>query len=143
MAGKVKSYNTEYNNRIRKYFSITKDGKEALKEFEKDRVALLKVLDFIAGDILSNTNPANLKSRDWRGLVLVAVSFIMLLGCVIPQLFNMQMNVSASVGVIGGADGPTSIFVAGKIGTPWGLYIATAVVIIATIIYIVKKHKKG
>lgn len=49
VAGKVKSYNTEHNNRIRKYFSITEEGNEALKEFEKDRAALLRVLDFIAG----------------------------------------------------------------------------------------------
>lgn len=49
VAGKVKSYNTEYNNRIRKYFSITEEGRLSLKEFEKDRVELLKVLDFIAG----------------------------------------------------------------------------------------------
>lgn len=48
-AGKVGSYNTEYNNRIRKYFHITDMGKEALKEFEKDRAELFKVLDFIAG----------------------------------------------------------------------------------------------
>ena len=48
-AGRVKSYNTEYNNRIRRYFSITNEGREALKEFGKDRVELLKVLNFIAG----------------------------------------------------------------------------------------------
>ena len=49
MAGKVKSYNTEYNNRIRKYFSITEEGKICLKEFEKDKEELLKILDFISG----------------------------------------------------------------------------------------------
>ena len=50
-AEKVTSYNTEYNNRIRKYFRITEAGKEALTEFEKDRLALMKVLDFISGGI--------------------------------------------------------------------------------------------
>lgn len=49
VAGKVKSYNTEYNNRIRKYFSITQAGKKALEDFEQDRVALMRVLDFISG----------------------------------------------------------------------------------------------
>lgn len=49
VAGRVRSYNTEYNNRIRKYFSITDEGKEALKEFGKIREELLIVLDFIAG----------------------------------------------------------------------------------------------
>lgn len=46
---KVKSYNTEYNNRIRKYFSITESGTRSLEDFEKDREELLKILDFIAG----------------------------------------------------------------------------------------------
>jgi len=49
VAEKVKSYNTEYNNRIRKYFSITESGTRSLEEFEKDREELLKILDFIAG----------------------------------------------------------------------------------------------
>lgn len=48
-AGKVVSYNTEYNNRIRKYFHITDDGRAALKDFENDRLELLKILDFISG----------------------------------------------------------------------------------------------
>lgn len=49
VAGRVRSYNTEYNNRIRKYFSITDEGKEALREFGKVREELLIVLDYIAG----------------------------------------------------------------------------------------------
>ena len=51
------------------------------------------------------------------------------------------MDRSSSIGIIGGADGPTSIFIAGKVGTPWGLYITTAVVVIVTIVYFVKKRK--
>lgn len=49
VAEKVKSYNTGYNNRIRKYFSITESGTRSLEDFEKDREELLKILDFIAG----------------------------------------------------------------------------------------------
>ena len=49
VAGKVKSYNTEYNNRIRKYFSITEIGLRSLEDFEKDREELLKILEFISG----------------------------------------------------------------------------------------------
>ena len=48
-AGKVVSYHTEYNNRIRKYFRITDAGLEALEEFEKDKMELLKILEFISG----------------------------------------------------------------------------------------------
>lgn len=46
-AGKVTSYNTEYNNRIRKYFHLTEEGREMLLNFRKDKEQLLKVLNFI------------------------------------------------------------------------------------------------
>lgn len=49
VAGKVQSYNTEHNNRIRKYFSITESGKCSLNDFEKDKEELLKILEFISG----------------------------------------------------------------------------------------------
>lgn len=48
-AGRVRSYNTEHNNRIRKYFHITKEGREILKGFGKVREELMIVLDFIVG----------------------------------------------------------------------------------------------
>ena len=47
-AGKVTSYNTDYNNRIRKYFHLTDDGRRMLSDFKSDREQMIKVLDFIA-----------------------------------------------------------------------------------------------
>lgn len=49
ISGKVTSYNTEHNNRIRKYFHITEAGLRSLESFDKDITELLKVLDFISG----------------------------------------------------------------------------------------------
>ena len=97
----------------------------------------------IAAEILANTNPANLKNRDWRGICLLAVSIFLLVCCILPRLlfFGAQMKMNASVGIIGGADGPTSVFVVAKIGEPWGLYIITGAVVVATIIYFVKKYR--
>ncbi len=46
---KVSSYNTEFNNRIRKYYSITPKGREALAGFLEDKEKLIEVLEFIAG----------------------------------------------------------------------------------------------
>ncbi len=46
---KVESYNTEYNNRIRKYYAITEIGRSTLDEFKEDKKQLLSVLDFISG----------------------------------------------------------------------------------------------
>ena len=93
---------------------------------------------------VANTNPTNLKNRDWRGFALVAVSIILLMSSFFPLMLKMQleMSMSTAVGVIGGADGPTSIFIAGKLGIPWGLYVATAVVIVVTIVYFVKKCRR-
>ena len=54
----------------------------------------------------------------------------------------MNKMTNAAIGIIGGADGPTSIFIAGRIGT-WPLLAgAAAVMILVTIIYLVKKRRK-
>ena len=92
------------------------------------------------------------KNIDWKGIILAVSSLILLLfsfapllvSLLAPLLLGMQLHIdrNSSIGIIGGADGPTSIFIAGKVGTPWGLYVATAVVVIATIMYFVKKRKR-
>lgn len=48
MSGKVESYTTQYNNQLRKYFHLTEEGRQYLKNFDKDRAQLLKILDYIA-----------------------------------------------------------------------------------------------
>ena len=51
------------------------------------------------------------------GIILIVVGIISTsIGAV--TLFNVKSNVASSVAIIGGADGPTSIFIAGKIGAP-------------------------
>lgn len=111
---------------------------------EEEAIAKQGGIEKIVGDILANTNPENLKNRDWRGFALLAGTIVLLMSSIISLILKIQFkaNMSTAVGVIGGADGPTSIFIAGRMGTPWGLYIATAVVVIVTIIYFVKKHRK-
>ena len=133
----------ERNKYIEYYDEIISDIMERGVS-EEEAIAKQGSIEKIAGDILANTNPANLKNRDWRGLALVAVSIILLMSSIIPLILKIQFetSMSTSIGVIGGADGPTSIFIAGKLGTPWGLYIATAVVIVVTIVYFVKKRRR-
>ena len=48
MGGKVESYTTQHNNRLRKYFHLTGEGRQYLKNFDKDRAQSLKILDYIA-----------------------------------------------------------------------------------------------
>ena len=53
-------------------------------------------------------------------------------GCAVPQE-------QASIGIIGGADGPTSIFVAGSVDVIW---LAAAVVAAAAVIVWLIRRKK-
>lgn len=46
---KVESYNTEFNNRIRKYYKMTDVGVNTLNKFISERNKLFKVLDYISG----------------------------------------------------------------------------------------------
>ena len=50
---------------------------------------------------------------------------------------------NTAVSIIGGADGPTSIFIAGRISRPVLLYAATAAVLMATVLYYIRRrHRK-
>ena len=131
----------ERNKYIEYYDEIISDIVERGAS-EEEAIAKQGNIEKIARDILANTNPTNLKNRDWRGFALVAVSVILLMSSIFPLILKMQLDMSMAVGVIGGADGPTSIFIAGKLGIPWGLYVVTAVVIVVTIVYFVKKRRR-
>ena len=98
----------------------------------------------IAREILTNSNPEYQKSRDWRGISLLISSVILLLASMVSVfiLWGFKKSMRATVGIIGEADGPTSVFIAGSIGTPWGVYIGTAVVVVVTIIHFIRKRKK-
>ena len=67
------------------------------------------------------------------GIIMAAISLVFKV--------NDQKSVAKSVSVIGGADGPTSIFVAGKIGgTPAIIGIIVGIVLLAIgIFYFCKK----
>ncbi|MGD9909038.1 MAG: PadR family transcriptional regulator [Candidatus Izemoplasmatales bacterium] len=43
----VRTYETTYNSRIRKYYQITRQGLEKLKESEKDFIEMKKIYDYI------------------------------------------------------------------------------------------------
>lgn len=50
MVGNVTSYTKEYNNRLRKYYHLTKNGQEYLNAFRYEKKQITKILDFIEGD---------------------------------------------------------------------------------------------
>ena len=68
------------------------------------------------------------------GIIMAAISLVFKV--------NEQISVTKSVSVIGGADGPTSIFVAGKIGgTPaiTGIIVGIVLLVIGIFIFARKK----
>lgn len=64
------------------------------------------------------------------GVIVIAVNVI------------LKMKKSASISIIGGADGPTSIFLAGKVGTNFstvGIISGFALIILAIFLMVSKK----
>ncbi len=68
------------------------------------------------------------------GIVIAAISLIF--------IRNGQMSVARSVAIIGGADGPTSIFVAGKIGGFSAMTgMIAGIVLLAVGIFVIARKK--
>lgn len=111
---------------------------------EEEAIEKQGSVDQVAEEILANVNPAGLRQKDGKGTALIIVStcmvFVSLIALISEITFKMQFN--TAVGIIGGADGPTSIFVAAKTGYSWGLYIVTVIVVIFTVVYHNKKRNK-
>ena len=120
---------------------------------EEEAVAKQGNVKNIAAEILANAAPGE-KRRDVCGIVLVVFSAVMvlfsvfaslnewILSQVLTLLFNIHPNELASIGIIGGADGPTAIFVSSVSGDMWFVWLPTVLVTAATIWYFVRKRKK-
>jgi len=50
IAGYLTTYTEEYKNRLRKYFQITKKGKEYLYSFKKEKIQIIEILNFIESE---------------------------------------------------------------------------------------------
>ena len=67
------------------------------------------------------------------------ISLVGILGCIFV-IFGKE---SASVAIIGGADGPTSVFVAGKVGDSVSVVIiAMGIILIAGGLYVYKRWRR-
>ena len=93
----------------------------------------------ISDALLKDAMPEDFKKIDWIGRCLFVISGVLLL---ISVYFKINYNHHASFSIIGGADGPTSIFLAGKVDYTW-LYILTAGCIAITILYKTIRHIKN
>ena len=50
-AGCVSSYSVEHSGRLRKFYHITEEGRSRIKEYLLDFSELLRVYEFIAGEV--------------------------------------------------------------------------------------------
>lgn len=55
----------------------------------------------------------------------------------------IDKQVQGAVSIIGGADGPTAIYVAGKIGDATVIYIVTVLMMIITAVYFLYRNRTG
>ena len=83
----------------------------------------------------------NNKMKKIVGIALLIVGIIStIVGAI--TLLNVKLNVPSNIAIIGGADGPTATFLAGKVGAPlYGAIIVGAVLVITGIIFLLKKKK--
>lgn len=70
--------------------------------------------------------------RRWYFLTVSMVVLSLLCGC--------TANKSASVGIIGGADGPTAVFVTGTLGS-WVIPLLVVILLLLVAIFLYRKRK--
>ena len=70
------------------------------------------------------------------GIVFIAAGLLTALAGII------KTNMASDIAIIGGADGPTSIFIAGRIGYPvYGTLIAGSILLITGLVLVLMKRK--
>lgn len=96
----------------------------------------------IAQEILENTSPENLRKKDIPGRILILLS-VLAAAAAVCSWIRARLMFDASIAVIGGADGPTSIFIAGKIGASPRMCVIAGALILITILYFVIRHRQN
>ena len=80
-------------------------------------------------------------TRRCAGIILIAGIISSVVGTI--ALLKMKSNVPSNISIIGGADGPTAVFLAGKLGLPvYGSIIAGFILVVAGIIIIALRKDK-
>lgn len=108
---------------------------------EEESIEKIGSPDHAAQEILANTAPENLRPRDLIGRVLIITSVLLALTATASAIHARRM-MNTAISIIGGADGPTSIFIAGRVSTMPRLTGVAAVVILITVVYFIRKKKR-
>ncbi len=141
----------EREDYIRRYDELLSDMMENGMSEEEAVHSLGNVKD-IAAELMQDMNPDSRKKKD-KILVLFLLADLVLFGINVFQFFTdrfigtlfltkTQGGSAASV-VIGGADGPTSVFIAGKVSNSFNFLLAAMVcMMVVTLIYVILKGRK-
>lgn len=116
---------------------------------EQEAVERLGSAEKIAREILEGAGAREPRRLDLPGTLLAAASLVLLAVSLYKYMSLRTMFGGAeglltgeAVSVIGGADGPTSIFLAGKVSDPLALYVIAGCCLLVTIFYFLKKFKR-
>lgn len=94
----------------------------------------------LAQEIITNTPPENMKTTDRIGRTLIGICLLTILLSVASEI-RVYLHSSGAI-IIGGADGPTSVFIAGRIGHFPRMWMIAAIVVIVTIVYYLLKRRR-
>lgn len=107
--------------------------------FIRYTLAILEMIFFILTmyHLVKGLRIKNYRNLKKYGIIYIILNFI-------RKVFEYVQKQSVAISIIGGADGPTSIFLAGKVGAGfyWGTYLIWPLVIllgVGIVIYIRKK----
>lgn len=113
---------------------------------EEEAVSRIGSPKAAAREILSAAAPEQFRKKDPVLIILVLASVLLAaasLYSLCERTIRLSVSLDSSVAIIGGADGPTSIFLAGRTAPPVPLYVITIAVIGAAVIYyIVRRRRK-
>lgn len=107
--------------------------------FIENTAAILELVFFI---LTMYSLVTGLKTKNYDNLKKYGIMYLIL--NFVRRIYTFAMQKGVAVSIIGGADGPTSIFLAGKVGGSFSmiLYLLSLVVIligVGIVIYIRKK----
>lgn len=105
--------------------------------FIENTAAILELVFFI---LTMYSLVTGLKTKNYDNLKKYGIMYLIL--NFIRRIYTFAMQKGIAVSIIGGADGPTSIFLAGKVGGSMIAYLVSLVVIligVGIVIYIRKK----
>lgn len=98
------------------------------------------VIEEIAANIYEDAKEEMFKKKDLPGIILRILSIVL---AVVSIICMLKIPKTGAFSVVDG-DGPTAVFVAGRIKEPVVLYIVTAVVILIHLLYsCIRKRKTG